>query len=147
MNLATPTIYRFGADYDERTCCPICKNFVEPKSLCFNNCEWRFIAIKKDEKGELIRIKSEWKFANHTNFHHLNEDDLLEWDSLVFETKDRHDYLTNKIKCKKCLSFHEPITNDDTEDNICRHEFYAPYMFTKNHEKNYKDFSVYNLTK
>ncbi len=103
--------------------------------------------MKRNEKGQLIRLKSEWNYANHTNFHHLDENEISEWDSLVIETKNRHNYLTNKFKCDKCLSFHEPIVADNDEGETCRHEFYAPYLFTKHHEKNYGDFSVYNFEK
>lgn len=131
MNIPTPVIYKFGAKHNNSSCCPICNEFVEPKSAEFNNTEWRFVAIKKTKTG-LDRYKSDWKFANHTDHQELTKTELANWDSLVIETKNRSSYLTAEYKCDLCLSLHEPILNKDghLDYESCRHEYYASYLYT-----------------
>lgn len=139
MNISTPAIYKFGT-MSEEISCPICHTLVTPISISFNNTEWRFIGLKKNKNNKFDKIKSDWKYADHTNFQEITESELAEWDSLVIETKNRHNYLTNEFKCDKCLSFHEPIINDE-DDDTCSHEFYDPYL---SKDQNSKDLA--NLT-
>lgn len=144
MSLCTPIIYKFGGKFGNVTCCPICVRFVMPNTISFNSTEWRFVAIKKSHAG-LIRFKSDWKYADGDSFQYLTEGELAAWDSLVIETRNRSDFLTTEFKCEKCLSFHEPIYNEDScSDDMCRHEHYDQYFYTDLDQIS-NDFLKYNL--
>ncbi|CAF1206139.1 unnamed protein product [Rotaria sordida] len=83
------------ADADETTTvCPICKQFVEPKTCAFNNCWWRYEGIQQAEAGSSKppkKCSNEWHKVDDA-YHYFDEETsgTVTWKRLVVEAvKDK----------------------------------------------------------
>ncbi|CAF3375342.1 unnamed protein product [Rotaria sp. Silwood1] len=83
------------ADPDESTTvCPICEQFVEPKTCAFNNCWWRYEGVQQAEAGSdkpPKKCSSEW-FRVDDAYHYFDEETngMVTWKRLVVEAvKDK----------------------------------------------------------
>ena len=93
----------------------MCKVYVKPLTCAFNNCEYRYLAVKETDNG-LQKIKSEWVEVGN-NYTRFDEDDQSTYSSLVIETKysrwGKSSYSTTyDIDCKFCLSKKRDISNE-----------------------------------
>jgi hypothetical protein len=70
-----------------KTLCPICKQYVEPKTCGFNNCWWRFEGVKKEGQGKPPEFcQSDWRQADNA-YHYFDQDisGTITWLRLTFE--------------------------------------------------------------
>lgn len=77
---------------------------MNPITCAFNNCEYRYFAIKETSQGP-VKQKLEWKKVDD-NYHRFDESNQASYASLVIETKfeDYDQKVTEEIECKICLS-------------------------------------------
>ncbi|CAF0824067.1 unnamed protein product [Brachionus calyciflorus] len=110
INLGVPVIYHVGLIDNKKTTCPICIKYVQPKKCAFNNCKWRYMGIKETRTGPQIQNR-DWETVQDEYYmvHPEQEQWLLEWNSLVIETKalskckDNKECLTKSEICSVCL--------------------------------------------
>lgn len=79
-------------DSDETTMqCPICEQYVEPKTCGFNNCWWRFEG-KKSEHGKAPKAcKSDWQGADDA-YHYFEDanNNMVNWRQLIIEAVEEN---------------------------------------------------------
>ena len=127
INMGLPVIYQLGMIGQQSTNCPMCFKYVKPVTCGLNNCEWRFIGVKETKNG-LERVKCDWK--NVKNEYHRFDDgkkSLVNWTSLVIETRVEDDQLTNDNICAICLEEIKSDKDEEKNKNIllnCRHKFH-----------------------
>lgn len=47
INLGVPVIYHLNSSNSKRTFCSTCDTFIQPEKFIINNCEWRYLGVKK----------------------------------------------------------------------------------------------------
>ena len=109
INMGVPIVFKLGMPtINKLTNCPICDFYVKSITCAFNNCDFRYFAIKETKTG-LSKEKSEWKKVDN-KYHRFDESYQDSYESLVIETKYNNqgydEKFTEKIKCKICLSGH-----------------------------------------
>ncbi|CAF5120064.1 unnamed protein product [Rotaria magnacalcarata] len=69
-----------------KSICPMCKEYVDPKTCGFNNCWWRIDGTKKEYGKPPKSIKSEWRYADNA-YHYFDEklSGTTSWLRLTFE--------------------------------------------------------------
>lgn len=72
----------------EKSVCPLCKEYVEPKTCAFNNCWWRFEGAKivQEDKLPVKCPQTSWKQADDA-YHYFDEDasGTIRWYALTIE--------------------------------------------------------------
>ncbi|CAF1070129.1 unnamed protein product [Rotaria sordida] len=71
----------------DKTVCPVCKQYVEPKTCGFNNCWWRFEGVKKEGSGKPPQsCQSNWRQADDA-YHYFDQEisGTITWLRLTFE--------------------------------------------------------------
>ncbi len=141
VNIKTPVIYKFDLSKKLYSFCPLCGEFVEPVvvTISCGNIEWRSLAIEQTNENETKVVKTEWIIGDENKDFVISE---MANKQIVIETKSRFNSLTKEFKCKRCLSHHLPIHNNNNNmknnksnkniqgDNfkICRHDFYDRFV-------------------
>ena len=89
INMGTTISFQLGMP-NHATNCPKCKKHVNPITCGFNNCEWRFMGIKYDEKnGPSKRVKSDWTKVDD-NYYRFDpkRNGTVDWTYLAIETRE-----------------------------------------------------------
>ena len=115
-------VFKLGMpSVEQPTNCPMCNEFVEVETCAFNNCEYRYFAMKKGQKG-LERTKSDWKQIENV-YYRFDENKSADYAYLVIETRFGSSSITDKIECGICLSEFrkEPVLAIPE----CKHAFHS----------------------
>ncbi len=69
--------------------CPICSKNVEPITCGFTNCQYTWLGMKKDEKGDWVRVRSNiwWSIEGEYRYFDPTENGSCEWRQLKILTK------------------------------------------------------------
>ena len=115
-------VFKLGLpSVEQPTNCPMCNEFVEVETCAFNNCEYRYFAIKKSQKG-LERAKSDWKQIKDV-YYRFDENKSADYAYLVIETRFGSSSITDKIECGICLS--ELCQETGLAILKCKHKFHS----------------------
>jgi hypothetical protein len=104
INMGVPVIFKLGLPSAKQpTNCPICQKYVKPITCAFNNCEYRYIAIKETING-LEKVKSDWKNIDNS-YHRFDENKKADYSSLVIETRNSsyNQNITENFSCSSCV--------------------------------------------
>jgi hypothetical protein len=69
--------------------CPVCHQYVEPKTCGFNRCQWRWHGSKQRQSGmPPEEITADWKIADNA-YHRFDQNvsGTVTWRKLIIETK------------------------------------------------------------
>jgi ubiquitin len=104
INMGVPVVFKLGLPSAKQpTNCPMCQKYVKPITCAFNNCEYRYIAIK-ETINRLEKVKSDWKMIENS-YHRFDENKKADYNSLVIETRSSsfNQNITENFSCSSCV--------------------------------------------
>jgi hypothetical protein len=103
INMGVPVILKLGLPSTKKPInCPICQKYAKQITCVFNNCEYRYIAIKETNNNGLKKIKSNWQKIEK-NYHRFDEKNQTDYSNLLIETRNSNNSLTQEIGCLNIL--------------------------------------------
>jgi ubiquitin len=79
----------FDLIIDAHTCrCPMCNQFVAPKTCAFSNCQWKWAGIQVlDQSKPPIHRSGDWKRADES-YHRFKDGQEVQWTRLKISAKE-----------------------------------------------------------